>query len=60
MTAIREIITFEVIISFKNKNPKITPKIGIKYATCAWKTKPLFFNIRNLNNQAIPVAKIPR
>ena len=45
MTAIREIITFKVTTSFKNKYPKITPNIGIRYATCAWKTKPLFFNM---------------
>ena len=35
MTAIKEIITFEVIASFKIKYPKITPKIGMRYATCA-------------------------
>ena len=35
MTAINAINTFGVINSFKNIYPKITPKIGIRYATCA-------------------------
>ena len=60
MTNSNETITFEVISSFKNIYPRITPKIGIKNATWDWKITPLFFKMWNLNNHATPVGKTPR
>ena len=53
-------ITFQVITSSIRKYPKIIPKIGIKYATWVWKTKPLTVNILNLISQAKPVAITPK
>ena len=55
-----EIKTLHVIISFIKKYPKIIPKMGIRYATCVWKTNPFTVNILNLINQAKPVATIPK
>ena len=53
-------MTFQVIISSIKKYPKIIPKIGIKYATWVWKTKPLTVKILNLISQAKPVAITPK
>ena len=52
--------TLHVIISSIKKYPKIIPKIGIKYATWVWNTKPLIVNILNLINHANPVAITPK
>ena len=38
----------------------MVPNIGIKYETCDWKIKPLFFKILNRNNQATPVGTSPK
>ena len=53
-------MTFQVIISSIKKYPKIIPKIGIKYATWVWKTKPFTVKILNLINHAKPVAITPK
>ena len=53
-------MTFQVIISSIKKYPKIIPKIGIKYATWVWKTKPFTVKILNLISQANPVAITPK
>ena len=55
-----DINTLGVIISSKKIYPKITPNIGIRYATWDWNIKPLFFKILNLSNQAMPVATTPK
>ena len=52
--------TLHVIISSIKKYPKIIPKIGIRYATWVWKTKPFTVKILNLINHASPVAIMPR
>ena len=53
-------MTFQVIISSIKKYPKNIPKIGIKYATWVWKTKPFTVKILNLISQAKPVAITPK
>ena len=52
--------TLQVIISFIKTYPKKIPKIGIRYATWVWKTRPLTVKILNLINQANPVATTPK